>query len=177
MVYKHIENKNHQDPLQVNREKALSDKSCFFLWQDYQTGRDEVDQGFRNSVGRVINLMGLPYGLDARTTELGGLGTGWILLLGVWNSVISERGSELRPQASVLGKVLLNIFIIGLNENFKEDMFTAFGDRLKDKYIMARVRISVQINLTDYTQWVESKNMKWKSQCASFGSLGLPVQV
>lgn len=91
--------------------------------------------------------------------------------------MISERSSELRPQASVLGKVLLNIFIIGLNENFKEDMFTVFGDRLKDKYIVTRVRISVQINLTDYTQWVESKNMKWKSQCASFGSSGLPVQV
>jgi len=91
--------------------------------------------------------------------------------------VISERGSELRSQASVLGKVLLNIFIIGLNENFKKGMFTTFGDKLKDQDIMTRVRISVQINLLDYRQWVESKNMKWKSQRATFGSLGLPVQV
>lgn len=56
-------------------------------------------------------------------------------------------------------------------------MFTTFGDKLKDKDIMTRVRISVQVKLLDYRQWVESKNMKWKSQCATFGSLGLSVQV
>lgn len=64
-----------------------------------------------------------------------------------------------------------------MNENFKEGVFTTFVDRLEDKDIMTRVRISIQNNLSIYEQWAESRNMKGKGQRTTSGSPGLRVQV